>query len=113
MTPPPRAVLSGGQKLAWFAIGFVCWFLLNGALGGWAYWLGSIGNDIAQAAALLLSGLLLLANPAALVVLAFFPRGQWAALGALAALAVAFCVVLILGATLAAICFSNLGSGNL
>ena len=113
MSAKPKVVLAGAEKTGLFIIGFLGWFLINGVVGGLVIWLSSIGNNTVQAVALMFNGLLLLANPAALVVLAFFPRGRWLAMGALAAIAVAFCIVLIVGASLAAICFSSLGKGNL
>jgi hypothetical protein len=113
MNAKPRVVLTRNQKLGWFIVGFLGWFLVHGALGAVIYVLGSINNNVTQGLAAILSGLLLLANPAALIALAFIPRGQWAALGALAAITVVFCIVLLLGASLAAICFSSLNSGNL
>jgi hypothetical protein len=109
----PRVVLTRGEKTGWFIIGFLGWFLINGVLGSMVAAVASLAYDWAPTAAVIISALLVGANPVALIVLAFFPRGQWAALGALAALTVAFCVVLILGATLAAICFGALGQGNL
>ena len=113
MSPTPVTPLTRNQKLGWFLAGFAGWFVVNGALGALALAPLAIGNSLAAEAAGLLSTLLMLANLAALIALAFFPRGRWVALGILSALAVVLCIVLLLGATVAAICFSAYGSGNL
>ncbi len=101
VTPKTAAPpLSPAEKRRDFFIGFVGWWVVNGAL-----WLGLTGGEGLGLGGfgILLNLLLFPANLLMLIVLAFIRR--WIALGGLAAIAVNLLIALIMGVTLAGFCF--------
>ena len=97
IVPPP---LSTAAKRREFMIGFVGWWVVNGAL-----WLGLTGGEGLGPGGfgIILNLLLFPANLLMLIVLAFIRR--WIALGGLAAIAVNLLIALIMGVALAGFCF--------
>jgi hypothetical protein len=101
-----KVYATGGQKALDFAIGFVGWFLLNGALYGILFFFfGQILSDRGGGLAALLLALPLLINVGALVLLGF--TRYWIALGALAAFALSLLGVLVAALLVYAVCFSD------
>jgi hypothetical protein len=108
--PAPQArPLSHAQKILHFAIGFVGWFIVNGAIWAWqglevygpSYWSPLIRGTLAGNSGLLWF-LLLPTNIGALFLLALIRR--WIAFGVLTALAVNLVITLILSMFLNALC---------
>ena len=111
MTPEGirRALLapaaSRAEKLGQFAIGFLGTYLVNGLVLALSVWLISLTNSLAQTAGAILSAAPFILNIAALGILALIPRLRWTALGVLAAIGLALCLVLLASVLFLGFCF--------
>jgi hypothetical protein len=118
-----------GQKVIDFIIGFIGWFFFNGLAWGAIQLVSALLSgglietfpgdappvtttlsDLASILFLALSCAILLANIVSVIV--FARTRYWIALGEVSAFAASLILVLCAGATLAAICFTALGSGQ-
>ncbi|MEK7328452.1 MAG: hypothetical protein AAB217_24670 [Chloroflexota bacterium] len=101
--PPssPKKELSRNQKIRDFLIGFIGWWVINGAI-----WAGIATGDFGpqRSVFLLFPNIFILpVNLLALIILAFVRR--WVALGLLTAYAVNFLLALIMGLFFNGVCW--------